>query len=259
MLKAIREAKQNTSWINRNGEYEAAVSSFVKALLSPDEQNCFLNDFVPFQKRIARIGLWNSLSQTLLKLTCPGVPDIYQGNDLWDFSLVDPDNRRPVDYGRRLQVFESVRRLSGEPDTASVAELLETPEDSRLKLYVIWKTLCLRKECQELFRSGDYVPLEVRGTKANHAVAFIRKFESTSLLVVVPRLLGGLLNGSERPPVGPELWNDTLVELPACVCRRTYHNLFTGETLSLQETETGSAIRLSAVLVNFPLALCLQS
>ena len=259
MLKAIREAKQNTSWINRNGEYEAAVSSFVKALLSPDEQNCFLNDFVPFQRRIARIGLWNSLSQTLLKLTCPGVPDIYQGNDLWDFSLVDPDNRRPVDYGRRLQVFESVRRLSGEPDTASVAELLETPEDSRLKLYVIWKTLCLRKECQELFRSGDYVPLEVRGTKANHAVAFIRKFESTSLLVVVPRLLGGLLNGSERPPVGPELWNDTLVELPACVCRRTYHNLFTGETLSLQKTETGSAIRLSAVLVNFPLALCLQS
>ena len=146
MLKAIREAKQNTSWINRNGEYEAAVSSFVKALLSPDEQNRFLNDFVPFQRRIARIGLWNSLSQTLLKLTCPGVPDIYQGNDLWDFSLVDPDNRRPVDYGRRLQVFESVRRLSGEPDTASVAELLETPEDSRLKLYVIWKTLCLRKE-----------------------------------------------------------------------------------------------------------------
>ena len=259
MLKAIREAKQNTSWINRNGEYETAVSSFVKALLSPDEQNRFLNDFVPFQRRIARIGLWNSLSQTLLKLTCPGVPDIYQGNDLWDFSLVDPDNRRPVDYGRRLQVFESIRRLSGEANSVSAAELLETPEDSRLKLYVIWNTLCLRKEYPELFRLGDYIPLEVRGMKANHVVAFIRKFESASLLVVVPRLVGGLLNGSERPPVGPEVWNDTLVELPACACSRTYHNVFTGEILPLQKTETGSAIRLSDVLVSFPLALCLQS
>ena len=259
MLKAIREAKQNTSWINRNGEYETAVSSFVNALLSPDEQNSFLDDFVQFQRRIARIGLWNSLSQTLLKLTCPGVPDIYQGNDLWDFSLVDPDNRRPVNYGSRQQVFESVRRLSGEPETAAAAELQENPEDGRSKLYVIWKTLCLRKEYPELFRLGDYVPLEARGTKANHVIAFIRKFENTRLLVVVPRLVSGLLNGSERPPVGPEVWNDTLIELPACVCSSTYHNVFTGETTAVQKTDTGSAIHLSNALLNFPLALCLQT
>ncbi|MGB7600946.1 MAG: malto-oligosyltrehalose synthase [Candidatus Sulfotelmatobacter sp.] len=259
MLKAMREAKQNTSWINRNGKYEMAVSSFVKALLSPDEQNRFLNDFVPFQRRIARIGLWNSLSQTLLKLTCPGVPDIYQGNDLWDFSLVDPDNRRPVDYGRHQQVFESIRRLSGEANSISAAELLENPEDDRLKLYVIWKTLCLRKEYPQLFRMGDYVPLGIRGTKANHAVAFIRKSESTSLLVIAPRLVSGLLNGSERPPIGPEVWNDTLIELPACLCSRTYHNAFTGETLALQKIETNSAIRVSNALADFPLALCLQS
>ena len=259
MLKAIREAKQNTSWINRNAEYETAVSSFVKALLSPGEQNRFLNDFVPFQQRIARIGLWNSLSQTLLKLTCPGVPDIYQGNDLWDFSLVDPDNRRPVDYERRRQTFQRICRLSGETDLASTAELMETPEDGRLKLYVIWKTLCLRKEFPELFRIGDYVPLEVRGAKANHAVAFIRKFESTSLIVIVPRLVSGLLNGSERPPSGPEVWNDTRIQLPACVCNRSYRNIFTSETLSVEKTETGSAIYLSNALVSFPLALCLQS
>ncbi|MFZ0295198.1 MAG: malto-oligosyltrehalose synthase [Candidatus Sulfotelmatobacter sp.] len=259
MLKAMREAKQNTSWVNRNSEYETAVSSFVKALLSPDEQNRFLNDFVPFQQRIARIGLWSSLSQTLLKLTCPGVPDIYQGNDLWDFSLVDPDNRRPVDYERRRQTFQRICRLSGETDLASTAELMETPEDGRLKLYVIWKTLCLRKEFPELFRIGDYVPLEVRGAKANHAVAFIRKFESTSLIVIVPRLVSGLLNGSERPPSGPEVWNDTRIQLPACVCNRSYRNIFTSETLSVEKTETGSAIYLSNALVSFPLALCLQS
>ena len=259
MLKALREAKQNTSWINRNGEYEMAVSSFVKALLSPDEQNRFLNDFIPFQRRIARIGLWNSLSQILLKLTCPGVPDIYQGNDLWDFSLVDPDNRRQVDYARRREMFEKIRRLSAEPNSASAAELSESPEDGRLKLYVIWKTLCLRKEYPDVFRLGDYVPLEVQGTKANHAVAFIRKFESTSLIVVVPRLVSSLLNGSERSPVGPEVWNDTHIESPACVCGRSYRNIYTGETLAVPKTENGSAILISNALANFPLALCLQS
>ncbi|MGA9508672.1 MAG: malto-oligosyltrehalose synthase [Candidatus Sulfotelmatobacter sp.] len=259
MLKAIREAKQNTSWINRNGEYETAVSSFVKALLSPDEQNRFMNDFVPFQRRIAHIGLWNSLSQTLLKLTCPGVPDIYQGNDLWDFSLVDPDNRRPVDYERRRQVFKRIRRLNGETNSASTAELMETPEDGCLKLYVIWKTLCLRKEYPELFRMGDYVPLEVWGAKANHAVAFIRKFESTSLLVIVPRLVSGILNGSERPTARSEVWKDTRIQLPACVCNRTYRNMFAAETLPVEKTETGSAIYLSSALASFPVALYLQS
>jgi (1->4)-alpha-D-glucan 1-alpha-D-glucosylmutase len=259
MLKAMREAKQNTSWINRNSEYETAVSSFVKALLSPDEQNRFLNDFVLFQQRIARIGLWNSLSQTLLKLACPGVPDIYQGNDLWDFSLVDPDNRRPVDYGRRQQAFESIRRSSGAANSASAAELLETPQDGRLKLYVIWKTLCLRKEYPDVFQSGDYVPLDVRGAKANHAVAFIRKFENTSLIVIVPRLVSRLLNGSERPPIGAEMWGDTTVQLPECVCSRSYRNIFTGEALAMEKTDVGSAIHVSNALANFPLALCLQT
>jgi len=259
MLKAMRESKQNTSWINRNGEYETAVSSFVKALLIPDERNRFLNDFLPFQRRIARLGLWNSLSQTLLKLACPGVPDIYQGNDLWDFSLVDPDNRRPVDYGRRQQMFESIRRLNGETNSASAAELLKTPEDGRLKLYVIWKTLCLRKEYPEVFQLGDYVALEVRGAKANHAVAFIRKFESASLIVIIPRLVSGLLNRSERPPVGAEAWDDTAIQLPECVCSRSYHNVFTGEALAVEKTEAGSVIPISKALANFPLSLCWQS
>src|SRR5580700_7567224 len=145
-LKAIRESKQNTSWINQNSAYETAVSSFVNALLTPNARNRFLNDFVPFQRQVARIGLWNSLSQTLLKLTSPGVPDIYQGNDLWDFSLVDPDNRRAVDYSHRQQAFESIRKWGSNPDATSVRSLLESPEDGRLKLYLIWKTLRLRKQ-----------------------------------------------------------------------------------------------------------------
>ena len=259
MLKALREAKQNTSWINRNTDYENAVSSFVKALLSPREPNRFLNDFIPFQRRIARIGLWNSLSQTLLKLTCPGVPDIYQGNDLWDFSLVDPDNRRPVDYSLRQQVFASLRELGSEPDSVSVAKLLETPEDGRIKLYLIWKTLCLRKDHPDLFQHGEYVPLEIQGSKANHAVAFLRRFRDTSILVVAPRLVASLLNDLEVPPTGAEVWNETNILLPPGGISKGYLNVYTGSALDEQETNTTSTIRLSNALAEFPVALYLQS
>src|SRR5579863_5392371 len=175
MLKAIREAKQNTSWINRNAEYETAVSLFLGSLLKPDPQNRFLYDFLPFQQRVARAGLWNGLAQTLLKLTCPGVPDIYQGNELWDFSLVDPDNRRPVDYFRRQQMFQDVRKSGSDDAGSSLSNMLETPEDGRLKLFMIWKTLSLRQQQSDLFHEGEYVPLAVEGAKANHVVAFARK------------------------------------------------------------------------------------
>jgi (1->4)-alpha-D-glucan 1-alpha-D-glucosylmutase len=258
MLKAIREAKQNTSWINRNTDYETAVSSFIKALLKPGENNRFLGDFVPFQRRIARFGLWNSLSQTLLKLTCPGVPDIYQGNDLWDFSLVDPDNRRPVDYARHLHAFETIRRFSGEPDQASAAQLLETPEDSRLKLYVIWKTLCLRKEQPDLFERGEYLPVVVQGPSANNVVAFVRKFKGASVLVVVPRLVAGLLNELDLPPIGSKVWGDTHIQMPSCPCSHTYRNVYTGEGLNLPEGGSAPAICVSEVLAEFPVALYRQ-
>jgi (1->4)-alpha-D-glucan 1-alpha-D-glucosylmutase len=259
MLKAMREAKQNTSWINQNSEYETAVSSFVKAVLNPDEQNQFMKDFVPFQRRVARVGLWNSLSQTLLKLTCPGVPDIYQGNDLWDFSLVDPDNRRPVDYPYRQKAFESIRRMSSTPDTTSAAELLQTAEDGRLKLYIAWKTLCLRKEYPELFQSGEYIPLEVQGGKADHALGFIRRLEKTSVLVVVPRLVASLLNQTDLPPIGPDVWADTCVVLPRCGCSVAYQNMFTGELLTPRNLGDRGLIDMSNALAHFPVAFCLQS
>ncbi len=259
MLKAMREAKQNTSWINRNSEYETAVSSFVRVLLTPDAGNRFLTDFVPFHRRIARIGLWNSLSQTLLKLTCPGVPDIYQGNDLWDFSLVDPDNRRSVDYKRRQKMFESIRGLSSEPDRASAAKLLQTPEHGQLKLYLIWKTLRLRKEHPDLFQLGEYVPLAVQGAKANHAVAFLRKFGGTSVLVVAPRLVSALLNDLDLPPSGSEVWQDTHILLPGCCSSKAYRSVYTGEVLDLQQRDTNLIFRATDALADFPVALYLQA
>jgi (1->4)-alpha-D-glucan 1-alpha-D-glucosylmutase len=257
MLKAIREAKQNTSWINRNDAYENAVSSFVKALLNPVVDHRFLADFVPFQRRVARIGLWNSLSQTLLKLTCPGVPDIYQGNDLWDLSLVDPDNRRSVDYVRRQQVFENIRKLGGAPNPQFVGQLLETPQNDALKLYVTWKTLCLRKQWPDVFQTGEYLPLTAQGAKANHVVAFIRKLQSESVLVAAPRLAASLLGDSDVPPIGPEIWEDTEIQLPSSISRVERRNAFTGEQVEF--AEFGAKIAVSELFRHFPVALCVLS
>jgi (1->4)-alpha-D-glucan 1-alpha-D-glucosylmutase len=260
MLKAVREAKQNTSWINRNAEYESAVSSFVKALLTAGPKNRFLDDFVPFQSRIARIGIWNSLSQTLLKLTSPGVPDIYQGNEVWNLSLVDPDNRRPVDFEQIQQAFANIQTSCSEPD-ASPSRLLKTPEDDRFKLYVTWKTLSLRKQRPDLFQAGEYIPVVAAGTKANHVVAFMRKYEVRRILVIVPRLVASLLNNNNEnkfdlSPIGPDIWGDTHVLLPAADSSGIYRNAFTGQALEVRPESGGySKIDLAQLLDKFPLAL----
>jgi (1->4)-alpha-D-glucan 1-alpha-D-glucosylmutase len=251
MLKAIREAKENTSWINRNTEYETAVSSFVKTLLKPGSQNRFLNDFMPFQRRIARVGLWNSLAQTLLKLASPGVPDLYQGNELWDLSLVDPDNRRPVDYNRRQEIFRDIR----ESRSDLAKNLVETPEDGRIKLYLTWRTLCLRQEQPDLFQAGEYLPLVVEGARANHVVAFVRKSEKANVLVVVPRLVAGLLNNIDLPPVGPRVWEDTEIVLPFCTCSEKYRNVLTGEVLETEKIDGSEKIAVSKILAEFPVGL----
>jgi (1->4)-alpha-D-glucan 1-alpha-D-glucosylmutase len=260
MLKAIREAKQTTSWINRNTEYEAAVSSFVKALLDPGPKNRFLKEFLPFQRRVARMGVWNSLSQTLLKLTSPGVPDIYQGNELWDLSLVDPDNRRSVDYGRRQQFFNSLQSWGSAPDAASIKQLLQTPEDGRMKMYLIWKTLCFRQQHPDLFQQGEYLPLDVAGAKADRVIAFARKYEGLTAIVIVPRLVAGLINevvsgdasasGENDPaPLGPQVWGDTHVLLPDDGGEK-YRNVITREV-----ADVNGQLNVSQALANFPVAL----
>lgn len=263
MLKAIREAKRNTSWINRNAEYESAVSSFVKALLTPGPANRFLDDFLPFQQRVARIGLWNSLGQTLLKLTCPGVPDIYQGNDLWDFSLVDPDNRRPVDYPRRQQLFDSFTSLGSDPDNelneALIRELSTNPNDGRLKLYVIWKSLSLRKRYSELFQVGKYVPVAVEGSRAEHVVAYMREWEDKRILAIVPCLVEKLLGENETFPITPEIWQDTSILLPSNDSSRGFRNQFTGEILPVHPNQSSLAkADVSIALESFPVGLYAQ-
>jgi (1->4)-alpha-D-glucan 1-alpha-D-glucosylmutase len=221
MLKAAREAKVRTSWAAADTEYEEALMQFIRAALERREGNLFLADFCALNRRLVRFGLLNGLSQTLLKLTAPGMPDVYQGNELWEFSLVDPDNRRPVDYGLRRRLLAG---LGGDPasDGTLARELAGNVADPRCKLFLHARILELRRRDPELFERGEYLPLKVTGRKAPHLCAFARRLEGRLALVLAPRLylkLMGMGSATEdRPqgaPLGEQVWADTAVQLPA--------------------------------------------
>ncbi|WP_119066019.1 malto-oligosyltrehalose synthase [Rubrobacter indicoceani] len=194
MEKAMREAGTRTSWTKPDEEYEAGVAAFVDLILDPSEKNLFTKEFRRLQEKTARLGALNSLSQTLIKLTAPGVPDIYQGNELWDLSLVDPDNRRPVDYEKRAAMLDALRKL--EPSEA--ASLLSDGEwrTGSPKLYLTWRALELRRERPELFERGEYVPLSVVGEGSEHILAFGRVLDGEATVTLAPRLFSGLSDGS---------------------------------------------------------------
>jgi len=248
MLKAVREAKEHSSWVNANADYEGALSDFVAALLAPGESNFFLADFVPLARRVARHGLVNSLALLVLKLAAPGVPDIYQGCELWQFNLVDPDNRRPVDFGRRRDRLAAVRELADQPQ--ALRALLDDPADGRLKLYVTWRLLNLRAMAPELFRDGDYLPLAVKGPAATHVCAFARRHGKQTLIAVVPRLTAKLLGAREGPPLGAAVWGDTQVELPAGLARRRWV-----ERLAGRPCGPGHALAIGELFADLPVAL----
>ncbi|CAN5905262.1 hypothetical protein BH23ACT11_BH23ACT11_16740 [soil metagenome] len=249
--KALREAQVHTSWVNANEEYESAVADFVESLLTPSETNLFLDEFIPFARRIARVGALNSLSQTLIKLTSPGVPDIYQGNELWDFSLVDPDNRRPVDCVMRKKMLADLDDIS--PD--EVRSLLETWQDGRPKLHLTHRALQLRREAPDLFEKGEYVPLEVIGEKADHIVAFARWYEDQVAVTLVPRLYASL-SGEEgllMPQTGA--WGDTQIRLPEELPVSDLNKALTGERVAVETGNTGHCFPVSEALRSFPVGL----
>lgn len=239
----------HTSWINPNEVYETGIKEFVRALLAPT-RNLFLDDFAPFQARVARYGLYSSLSQALLKLTIPGVPDIYQGNEVWDFSLVDPDNRRPVDYDRRARLLDAIENVADADRAGFARSLLETINDGRAKLYLTWRVLTLRRAQAQAFREGEYVPLKVEGPLADHVFCFARRFGNWAAVIVAPRWFGRL--GAERP-VGP-VWDGNWIEA-SLGPGRTYRNILTGETLRPVQREGGYVLPMEKALAQFPVAL----
>jgi (1->4)-alpha-D-glucan 1-alpha-D-glucosylmutase len=257
MQKATKEAKVHTSWINPNEEYDAAVRQFVARLLPDTADDPFLADLLALQRRVAYFGYFNSLSQVLLKLTSPGVPDLYQGTELWDFSLVDPDNRRPVDYRRRQDVLNE---LQGRIDRAGddlaplAGELLVNLPDGRIKAYVTYRTLRFRREQERLFSHGDYLPLEATGARRDHVCAFARSAGDQAVLVIVPRLIVGLTGGAERPPLGSEVWGETRLLLPPHLAGGNYRHLFTGEAIGPADQDGAPGLLLATALDQFPVA-----
>ena len=235
MAKALHEAKINTSWIQPNEEWDAAMRDFVANILDSSPRNKFLPIFLPVAQEIARLGAINSLTQTLLKLTSPGVPDVYQGNEIWDYSLVDPDNRRRVDYNRRREMLETL-------STATPHELIQTWPDGRIKMFLTQRVLRFHREHADLFQHGEYLPLRASGTFAECCVSFTRQLADKWIVVIVPRL-------SSRvgfPPIG-EAWKDTAIELPEALPVAQAHDLFTCRPARLRDRRVKVANALSVL------------
>jgi (1->4)-alpha-D-glucan 1-alpha-D-glucosylmutase len=257
MSKAVREAKVHTSWTNPNVRYDEALVKFVRAILDPEVSAAFLEDFALFHARVVHFGTLNSLGQTLVKLTAPGVPDFYQGSELWDLSLVDPDNRRPVDWAERRRLLDEVlAAVAAASDRAAVAhDLVKHRADGRAKLFVIHTGLAVRRAHRALFEAGAYRPLEARGAWAEHVCAYARTGGEGAAVTVIPRLLAR--RGVDALPLGPEYWADTWLPLPRELAGR-YTNALTGERVEAAPAGEAAALRLGDVLTAFPVALLVR-
>ncbi len=255
MLKAIREAKVNTSWINPNTIYEDALMVFLESILHNPSDNKFLKDFLPFQKKISYYGMFNSLSQTLLKITCPGVPDFYQGTEVWDFMLVDPDNRSPVDYELRKSMLEDLRKRESETPLQDLAHWLTANKDNgMIKLYLISKALHYRRNKRELFEQGGYTTIEVIGEKADNLCVFARRTGNACVIVIVPRFFTHLVQ-PEVLPFGKDTWKDTYLVIAFDEKGKRYRNIFTDEIITTKDYKGATIMYLSEVFSNFPVAL----
>jgi (1->4)-alpha-D-glucan 1-alpha-D-glucosylmutase len=242
LVKAAREAKVHTSWLSPDEEYEGALVSFAEVILDPARQ--FLRSFRPFQSRIAELGIYNSLSQLLIKITAPGVPDFYQGTELWELSFVDPDNRRPVDYEARKV---TLRGLPDTPCRTAARALFEARADGRIKLFTTRRALAVRSTLRSVFENGAYLPLQTEGAHKDSVFAFARvDAGGGAVLTCVPRLAAS----KPSPPVGAAWWQDTRVVLPPSLAAAPWRDAFTGVVY-----EPGAALDPAALFGDFPVAL----
>jgi (1->4)-alpha-D-glucan 1-alpha-D-glucosylmutase len=258
MTKAVKEAKLHSSWINPNDAYEAAVSRYVERVLTGAGGARFRPAFIPFQTRVARAGFVNSLAQVVLKIASPGVPDFYQGTELWDLSLVDPDNRRPVDFDERRRALDDTSQilsLAADQRIPRICALLDRWTDGRVKMLVTTAGLQLRRRLLDLFIGGDYVPLDVESTVSASAVAFARVHDNRALIVVAPHLAAGLIT-SDQLPVG-DRWATSRVLLPQTLGGRQFRDVFTGSDVRPATTTGGASIFVGQVLKHLPVALLL--
>ena len=248
LQKAVREAKTHSSWLHPDEPYENACLAFVDAILDPADDNLFRKDFVTFQKRVASSGAVNSLAQVLLKIASPGLPDFYQGTELWDFSLVDPDNRRPVDFTGRTALLDELRRREASDLPGLLREIAANWKDGRIKLYLTYKALNFRKSQTALFENGDYLPLE-----GPHTCAFARRNDAAWALAVAPRLIACLDTPRKRLPASKVFGSDVLTLPPDAPAN--WRNVLTSEEFTAAEVKGAKTLRLADLFANFPVAL----
>ncbi|HSP81163.1 MAG TPA: malto-oligosyltrehalose synthase, partial [Myxococcaceae bacterium] len=256
LLKAIKEAKARTSWTNPDSAYEEAVRRYVESCLDARESRVFLEDVRTFKRRIERAGQLNALSQLLLKLASPGVVDTYQGSELWDLSLVDPDNRRPVDYALRERLLEALDREAAEDRLGLCTRLVTELDDGRAKLFLLAEGLRLRKRQAALFRHGGYRALDLLGPRADAAVAFAREHEEVVLIALAPRYT---LEALESPGGLVQAYEQTSLELPESYASMTFRNVLTGQEVRPGRQEDGVRLPLSPLLAGFPMILLERS
>jgi (1->4)-alpha-D-glucan 1-alpha-D-glucosylmutase len=254
MQKAIQEAKVHTSWVNPNEPYQRAVDDFVRKVLDPETAHDFISDVARLHSRIAYAGMLNALAQTLLKITSPGVPDFYQGTELWDYSLVDPDNRRPVDFAKRKTLLEELKRRDHSDRADLAMELLDQWQDGRVKLYLIHKALNFRRQHEPLFRQGSYLPLYAAGKFREHICAFARRLKNQWVITVTPRLVVRLLPPEGSPWKGL-VSEEEILQLPDHA-PPSWRNHLTGETFRAgKASDRRLGLRLGAICKTFPVAL----
>jgi (1->4)-alpha-D-glucan 1-alpha-D-glucosylmutase len=260
MLKATKEKKEHTSWINPSEAYDTAVAEFVHRTLTGSRASRFLRSFVPFAQRAAWLGMLNSLSQLVLKIASPGVPDFYQGTDLWDLSLVDPDNRGGVDYSRRCRLLEQLEPLLADPAASAriceaLGEMLTNWQDGRIKLYLTAAGLRLRRNLASVFLDGEYIPLQVEGDRKDHVVAFARTLGDRSVVAIAPRLIAGLAGSKNRLPTGRETWNQNAIQLPPNLAGHKFRDVLTRVEGAAVRTGDVAQLPLADVLRTLPVAL----
>jgi (1->4)-alpha-D-glucan 1-alpha-D-glucosylmutase len=252
MIKAVREAKTHSSWLSPSEEYEQAVSRFIDAILDRQRARNFLQTFLPFQARVAELGIYNSLGQVMIKITAPGVPDFYQGGELWDLSLVDPDNRIAVDYGRRRAL------LSGMTCNADVDEMFARREDGRIKLFVISRALATRAGRRDLFEQGEYEPLDTIGTRRRNVFAYARRHAGRTAIVCVPRFVSAISPDAGTPPLGAA-WHDSRIALGAFDARLSLVDVLTGAEAPVEDVEGQPALAVSKLFARLPVALLVDA
>lgn len=245
LQKSLREAKQETSWDHPDGDYEAVCADFLLSLLDCTRPEYFLNEAAAYVERIAAAGALNSLTQLALRLTCPGVPDLYQGCEYWDFSLVDPDNRRPVDFARRRETVA---------ESQDLADLLPDWRDGRVKQRLLQLLLAARAMNPRPFSLGRYLPLALSGPAADRLIAFMRQHEDESMIVVAPRLVFGMLRDATTPYIPSDHWRGTLIHLPKMIDADSFTDCLSSERYDFQ----GSILPADQLLEPFPICVLHQ-